>query len=291
MRILSWLTDHFYVKMPPKGKDKIKKPKKGDTVVGISPLKRTVNSRRAAANSAKNEDNSETDTSTPIKVTPKKVKDKGGKKVVEKKQQSKKKLNLVSSAVLVNENTNEQVDNFNVLDTEASLLQFNSIHVPSPEKPPALESVEVITDGEPAKPARQAMFGFSDEEKSELFDWLEEMELQPVTNKEFHVNSQKWQDLLDKKASEYTHGKITCKGRQLYNMFKTSRKCYTTYTTLLNKSGQEAAHVLSQKHSALQKKIIGIYTRHAASTGSIPVSRPHNTLKSKVSISCFILNI
>ena len=60
---------------------------------------------------------------------------------------------------------------------------------------------------------------------------------------------------------------------------------------ILNKSGQEAAHVLDLKHSKLQKHIIAIYTKHASSSGCIPITRPRMTLKSKVSISCFILNI
>ena len=290
MRVLSWLTEHFFVKMPPKPK----KPKKGDAV-GISPLKKPVNNRRAAAAAKKAEDKNEdnSDTSTPKKLTPVK----GGKKLTAaEKKQSKKKLTL---KVFVNEdNNNEQIDNFDLAGTEASLA-FPLVTVPSPDKAAAQETPEVVphvvTDvpvpNQDGKPARQSMYNFTEEQKSALFDWLALMEMLPVTNKDFKVNSAEWQDLLNKKAAEFVHGKTTCNGKQLYNMFKTKRRCYTNYTTLLNKSGQEAAPELEVKHSALEKHIIAIYTRHAQSTGSVPITRPRHTLKSKVSISCLILNI
>ena len=135
------------------------------------------------------------------------------------------------------------------------------------------------------------MFGFTDDEKEKLFDWLQLVELQQVTHKEYHIISDESRDLLQKKAAEFKHGKTVCKGVQLYNMFKTNRKCYTTYNRILRNSGEEAAHALSVNHSILQKHIIEVYTRHATSTGCAPVTRPRNTSKSKVSISCFILNI
>ena len=54
MRVLSWLTDHFYVKMPPK-RDRAKKAKKGDSdsAVKLSPLKDTVTKRRTAVEKKK----------------------------------------------------------------------------------------------------------------------------------------------------------------------------------------------------------------------------------------------
>ena len=117
----------------------------------------------------------------------------------------------------------DETDTFTLADTDASL----AFHVPSPEKRP--EAAKVVTNvvADPPKPARNAKFGFNDGEKQVLFDWLEAMELQQVTHKEYHLIPEESRVLLQKKASEYKHGKITCQGVQLYNMFKTSRKCYT----------------------------------------------------------------
>ena len=112
-----------------------------------------------------------------------------------------------------------------------------------------------------------------------------------MTNKEFHKNSEEDQTLLNNKAAEFTNGNLTCTGKQLYNMFKTNRKAYTDHVNLLSKSGSEAAPKPKKPPTPLQLKIIDIYTKHAAASGIVPVTRPRETLKSKVSILCLILNI
>ena len=81
----------------------------------------------------------------------------------------------------------------------------------------------------------------------------------PVTNKEFHKNSEEWQNLLNEKAAEYVNGDMTCNGKQLYNMFKTQRRCYTNYNNLLNKSGSEAAPVLENNHTVHYRNISSPY--------------------------------
>ena len=87
-------------------------------------------------------------------------------------------------------------------NTDASIAFANlgnTLHVPSPQKTPAAAKTgEVVTDvvGEPPKPARNVMFSFTDDEKELLFDWLEVMELQQVTHKEYHLISEASQALL-----------------------------------------------------------------------------------------------
>ena len=297
-----------------------RKTKKGGSSIEISPLKETVKRRRAAVDNKKldNDESQKTTPSktlkkitpskrktpskatpskaTPSKATPSKRKTpskvttpKTPKATPKAKATPTKPKTKVARKKLKDLWKDDESDNFSLADTDASLA---FLHVPSPEKRP--KAAEVVTDvvGDlSAKQVRNVKFGFNDDEKEVLFNWLEVMELQQVTHKEYHLIPEELRVLLQKKASEYKHGKTTCKGVQLYNMFKTNRKCYTNYNTILNKSGQEAAHVLALKHTQLQKHIIAIYTKHASSSGCIPKTRPRNTMRSKVSISCFILNI
>ena len=287
MRVLSWLTDHFYVKMPPK-RDRAKKPKKGDSdsAVKLSPLKDTVTKRRTAVEKKKDIE----------KTTPEKTVKKPSKKKTTSASPSKVKSTppkptkpkTRTKITVKNLENDEQivVDNLDILD---------NFKVTSPEKvTEAAKTPAVVSDvvGEPpAKAARNVMFAFTDDDKEKLFDWLEVEGLQQVTHKEYHMIPEEARALLQKKAAEFIHGKLACKGVQLYNMFKTNRKCYTTYTTVVTKSGEEAADALCVNHSKLQKHIIAVYKRHATQTGCLPVTRPRHSAKSKVSISCIILNI
>ena len=276
-----------------------RKTKKGVRSIEISPLKDVVTKRRAAVDNKKLDNEEITPSKTLKKITPSKKKTpskvttpktpksatpKTPKSTTRKATPTKPRKRLSVKSLW----KDDEIDNSDLGDTDASL----AFHIPSPEK--RAKAAEVVTDvvgDQSAKPVRNVQFGFSDEEKVVLFDWLEFMELQQVTHKEYNLIPEEARVLLQKKAAEYKHGKTTCKGVQLYNMFKTHRKCYTNYNRILNKSGQEAAHVLDLKHTQLQKHIIAIYTKHASSSGCIPKTRPRNTMRSKVSISCFILNI
>ena len=291
-RILSWLTDHFFeIKMAPKKPPK--KTKKGEPV-GISPLKKTVTARKAKK-SDKSDISGDDSQDTPVKVKVGKVKKPAAEK---KKLSSKKKLTLITSEILITtDNQDLQIDNADTVDTEFSVkatadLIASTTLTEANLTVPLLPQItaDVSTEGVPPKP-REVMFNFTDDQKSHLFDWLRDKEMLPISNKEYHINSQEWQNALTAKAADYKTGDIICNGRQLYNMFKTQRRCYTNFNKILNKSGQEAAPKLEKAHTPLQKHIIDIYTKHAQSSGIIPVTRKRRTRKSKVSISCIILNI
>ena len=104
MRVLSWLTDHFFVKMPQKKKNS-KKPKKGDSVIELSPAKKTVTKRKAVVDNKSDSETTPSKTRNKVaaskqKTTPTKPKARNGKKLTLKVKNG------------------EQIDNLEILDTE-----------------------------------------------------------------------------------------------------------------------------------------------------------------------------
>ena len=151
-------------------------------------------------------------------------------------------------------------------------LSCQDFTYPNPSQHQLQGEVLVVPEGEGGKPpARAKQWHFDDGDKPGLYDWLVEVELIPCTNKLLSKNTDTTIKLLTDKAAEYTHGDNPCSATQLYSFFKSNRKLYTDWNTLISKSGSEADVKLLKPHTPLQKKIIQIYTTHAKNTGSVPV--------------------
>ena len=103
-------------------------------------------------------------------------------------------------------------------------------------------------------------FHFLEDEQNELFNWLVSEDMVNVSNKLFPNISEDHLLKLKNKALKYTKGAVTCEAVQLYNFFKSNRRIYTDYTSLVKKYGSAAVDLT--KYNDWSRNIIDIYSNY-----------------------------